>query len=198
MCGDEWTDWPDTHRFKTECPKCRSLLEIEFGWGGVEVQTVLKSNINESEFHINNKPKEWFIDNDNNLINKYRQNLPQEYFRKMYQCEWVGEETNVVEFIKNSHTGDLDKLYRAQSLANDYFRMLIKEIKENSMSKFKLGEVVLHKKTGNKYKILSEVLIEEGQVPSYLYFPVNNDGSGGDQFWVRPKEEMEDGRFIQC
>jgi hypothetical protein len=55
--------------------------------------------------------------------------------------------------------------------------------------KFYKGDVVLHK-NGNEYKIISDTcVIEKDMVPAYAY------SAGSDILWVRPKIEMEDGRF---
>lgn len=58
---------------------------------------------------------------------------------------------------------------------------------------FESGARVHHVKTGKRYTIdgtPDAVRIEAGNVPAYSYI-------GSDEiFWVRPKDEMEDGRFL--
>ncbi len=60
------------------------------------------------------------------------------------------------------------------------------------MSMFHVGDLVLHKKTGNVYTVIdipTNVRIEAGNVPAYVYRAITL------QSWVRPQSEMEDGRF---
>lgn len=61
---------------------------------------------------------------------------------------------------------------------------------------FHPGDLLKHKKTGNIYVILdipARVRIEATNTPAYMYRL--EDASEDDRVWVRPKDEMEDGRF---
>jgi len=61
---------------------------------------------------------------------------------------------------------------------------------------FEIGDVVKHEKTGNSYLITgtpARVLIEATETPAYTYRQANGND---DRIWVRPQDEMEDGRFV--
>jgi len=67
-------------------------------------------------------------------------------------------------------------------------------------NKLKVGDKVLHKKTGRVYIILEEpqphLLLEADAQPFYKYTKVDPDSRAHDLvIWVRCKSEMEDGRF---
>ena len=53
------------------------------------------------------------------------------------------------------------------------------------------GKMLLHRKTGGTYKVLGACYIERDLEPSYIYGPL-----GSDVVFVRPRHEMEDGRFV--
>ena len=52
------------------------------------------------------------------------------------------------------------------------------------------NDKVIHKKTQGRYVIATECIIEKDAVEAFAYIKV-----GEDVIWVRPKSEMEDGRF---
>lgn len=64
------------------------------------------------------------------------------------------------------------------------------------MSKFKRKDIVMHVKTGHAYKIVMGpddfVRIERTLTPVYIYKSLN---PSEETQWVRPQNEMEDGRF---
>ncbi|QWE11074.1 hypothetical protein [Polynucleobacter sp. es-EL-1] len=55
---------------------------------------------------------------------------------------------------------------------------------------FKPGSKLKHLKTGGLYKIVLLANIEATLEPSYVYESMQTH-----DFWIRPKAEMEDGRF---
>lgn len=55
---------------------------------------------------------------------------------------------------------------------------------------FKPGAKLRHKKTGGFYKIVLLANIEATLEPAYVY-----ESMQSQDFWIRPKAEMEDGRF---
>lgn len=63
------------------------------------------------------------------------------------------------------------------------------------MEEFKIGESVLHIKTGRVYKIIGtpthSMRLEHCNEPFYIY----QDKDGIGTMWCRQKSEMEDGRF---
>jgi hypothetical protein len=55
---------------------------------------------------------------------------------------------------------------------------------------FKPGSKLRHKKTGGFYKVVLLANIEASLEPAYVY-----ESMQSHDFWIRPKAEMEDGRF---
>ena len=55
---------------------------------------------------------------------------------------------------------------------------------------FKPGTKLRHKKTGGFYKVVLLANIEASLEPAYVYESLQSH-----DFWIRPKLEMEDGRF---
>jgi hypothetical protein len=55
---------------------------------------------------------------------------------------------------------------------------------------FKPGAKLRHKKTGGFYKVVLLANIEATLEPAYVY-----ESMQSQDFWIRPKAEMEDGRF---
>ena len=55
---------------------------------------------------------------------------------------------------------------------------------------FKPGSKLRHKKTGGFYKVVLLANIEASLEPAYVY-----ESMQSQDFWIRPKAEMEDGRF---
>ena len=55
---------------------------------------------------------------------------------------------------------------------------------------FKPGSKLKHIKTGGFYKVLLLANIEATLEPAYVY-----ESMQSNDFWIRPKAEMEDGRF---
>jgi len=55
---------------------------------------------------------------------------------------------------------------------------------------FKPGSRLRHKKTGGFYKVVLLANIEASLEPAYVYESLQSH-----DFWIRPKVEMEDGRF---
>lgn len=60
--------------------------------------------------------------------------------------------------------------------------------------KFKPKSVVLHKKSGKIYTVMAKVKVEKTLQDAYAYYRYDNDGTE-PIVWIRPKDEMEDGRF---
>ncbi len=58
--------------------------------------------------------------------------------------------------------------------------------------KFQVGDQLQHLKTGGFYRIICLAKIEANLEDAYVYEALIN-GS----LWIRPKTEMEDGRFIR-
>ena len=60
--------------------------------------------------------------------------------------------------------------------------------------KFYVGQILEHLKTRDTYMVLNtpdNVRIEATNAPSYIYMHIPTM-----QIWVRPQDEMEDGRFV--
>lgn len=57
-------------------------------------------------------------------------------------------------------------------------------------AKFRVGDCVVHCKSGTYYRIMALAFIEATLTPAYVY--TQQDGM---VTWVRPRAEMEDGRF---
>ena len=55
---------------------------------------------------------------------------------------------------------------------------------------FKPGAKLRHKKTGGFYRVVLLANIEATLEPAYVY-----ESMQSQDFWIRPKAEMEDGRF---
>ena len=55
---------------------------------------------------------------------------------------------------------------------------------------FKPGSRLKHLKTGGFYKVVLLANIEASLEPAYVYQSMQSH-----DFWIRPKAEMEDGRF---
>lgn len=55
---------------------------------------------------------------------------------------------------------------------------------------FKPGSKLQHKKTGGFYKVVFLANVEASLEPAYVYESLQSH-----DFWIRPKAEMEDGRF---
>jgi len=55
---------------------------------------------------------------------------------------------------------------------------------------FKPGCKLRHIKTGGFYKVVLLANIEANLAPAYVYESLQSH-----DFWIRPKSEMEDGRF---
>lgn len=55
---------------------------------------------------------------------------------------------------------------------------------------FKPGSKLRHIKTGGFYKVVLLANIESSLEPAYVYESLQSY-----DFWIRPKAEMEDGRF---
>lgn len=59
-------------------------------------------------------------------------------------------------------------------------------------SKFQAGDQLKHVKTGGFYRVLCLASIEASLEEAYVYEALSNG-----TYWVRPKTEMEDGRFVR-
>jgi len=55
---------------------------------------------------------------------------------------------------------------------------------------FKPGNKLRHIKTGGFYKVVLLANVEASLKPAYVY-----ESMQSHDFWIRPKAEMEDGRF---
>lgn len=55
---------------------------------------------------------------------------------------------------------------------------------------FKPGSKLRHIKTGGFYKVVMLANVEANLEPAYVYESLQSH-----DFWIRPKAEMEDGRF---
>ena len=55
---------------------------------------------------------------------------------------------------------------------------------------FKPGNKLRHIKTGGFYKVVLLANVEANLEPAYVYESLQSH-----DFWIRPKAEMEDGRF---
>jgi len=55
---------------------------------------------------------------------------------------------------------------------------------------FKPGSKLKHIKTGGFYKVILLANVEANLEPAYVYESLQSH-----DFWIRPKAEMEDGRF---
>ena len=62
----------------------------------------------------------------------------------------------------------------------------------NPSSKFQAGDRLQHLKTGGFYRVIGLAKIEATLEDVYVYEAVSNN-----TLWVRPKAEMEDGRFVR-
>lgn len=62
----------------------------------------------------------------------------------------------------------------------------------NPSSKFQAGDRLQHLKTGGFYRVIGLAKIEATLKDVYVYEAVSNN-----TLWVRPKAEMEDGRFVR-
>ena len=59
-------------------------------------------------------------------------------------------------------------------------------------NEFKQGDVVRHLKTGNVYQIITDARLESTLEDVFVYRALAAEKST----WVRPKGEMQDGRFV--
>lgn len=62
---------------------------------------------------------------------------------------------------------------------------------------FNKGDIAQHRK-GGIYVIIEtpeRCRIESENLPAYAYAPIDN--TDGGILWIRPKNEMEDGRFVK-
>ena len=62
----------------------------------------------------------------------------------------------------------------------------------NPSSKFQAGDRLQHLKTGGFYRVIGLAKIEATLKDVYVYEAVSDN-----TLWVRPKAEMEDGRFVR-
>lgn len=62
----------------------------------------------------------------------------------------------------------------------------------NSIAKFQPGDQLRHLKSGGQYRVIGLGKIEANLEEVYIYEALVNQ-----TLWVRPKAEMEDGRFIK-
>ncbi len=62
----------------------------------------------------------------------------------------------------------------------------------NTSSKFQAGDRLQHLKTGGFYRVIGLAKIEATLEDVYVYEAVSNN-----TLWIRPKAEMEDGRFVR-
>lgn len=62
----------------------------------------------------------------------------------------------------------------------------------NTSGKFQAGDRLQHLKTGGFYRVIGLAKIEATLEDVYVYEAVSNN-----TLWVRPKAEMEDGRFVR-
>lgn len=65
------------------------------------------------------------------------------------------------------------------------------EVKQYAEPKFQPGQQLQHVKTGGYYKVVCLAKIEATLEDAYVYQAQKNM-----TFWIRPKREMEDGRFV--
>lgn len=56
---------------------------------------------------------------------------------------------------------------------------------------FPIGSRLQHKKTGDFYKVIGLAKIEATLEMAYVYLSHQTN-----DYWIRPQEEMEDGRFV--
>jgi len=61
----------------------------------------------------------------------------------------------------------------------------------NTSSKFQARDRLRHLKTGGFYRVIGLAKIEATLEDVYVYEAVSNN-----TLWIRPKAEMEDGRFV--
>lgn len=61
----------------------------------------------------------------------------------------------------------------------------------NQQTEFKPGQKLQHVKTGGLYQIICLAKIEATLEDAYVYQALSNM-----TYWIRPKAEMQDGRFI--
>lgn len=61
-----------------------------------------------------------------------------------------------------------------------------------STAKFQAGDQLIHLKSGGHYRVIGLGKIEANLEDVYIYEALRNQ-----TLWVRPKAEMEDGRFVK-
>ncbi len=61
-----------------------------------------------------------------------------------------------------------------------------------STAKFQAGDQLIHLKSGGLYRVIGLGKIEANLDDVYIYEAMRNQ-----TLWVRPKTEMEDGRFVR-
>ena len=65
--------------------------------------------------------------------------------------------------------------------------------------RFRVGDEVLHTKSGGVYRIVltpARLCVERTREPAYIYELATKSPDVICYLWVRPKTEMEDGRFV--
>ena len=62
----------------------------------------------------------------------------------------------------------------------------------NTTAKFQAGDQLIHLKSGGLYRVIGLGKIEANLEDVYIYEAMRNQ-----TLWVRPKAEMEDGRFVK-
>ena len=62
----------------------------------------------------------------------------------------------------------------------------------NTIAKFQAGDQLIHLKSGGLYRVIGLGKIEANLEDVYIYEAMRNQ-----TLWVRPKAEMEDGRFVR-
>ena len=62
----------------------------------------------------------------------------------------------------------------------------------NTKAKFQAGDQLIHLKSGGLYRVIGLGKIEANLEDVYIYEAMRNQ-----TLWVRPKAEMEDGRFVR-
>ena len=62
----------------------------------------------------------------------------------------------------------------------------------NTTAKFQAGDQLIHLKSGGLYRVIGLGKIEANLEDVYIYEAMRNQ-----TLWVRPKTEMEDGRFVR-
>ncbi len=61
----------------------------------------------------------------------------------------------------------------------------------NVLGIFKTGDILKHVKTGGTYEVIGLATIEATLAAAYVYKAQSNQ-----TLWIRPQQEMEDGRFV--